>query len=153
MEEKGLAFSYMAGLSESRKASADWVFICQDEAEFPCHSLIVCNASRVLRDMDEAVKNQGDGKIPIPFPGDAKEALNLLECLYLQERPLNMAEVSGLARLSHQWNIPGKSLHRGHLECKYVEVILIVQRYYQSYFKVGSEGLPPSSNRLHPTLF
>jgi len=65
------------------------------------------NASRVLRDMDEAVRREGDGKIPIPFPGDAKEALTLLECLYLQERPLSMAEVSGLARLSHEWNIPG----------------------------------------------
>ncbi len=107
MEEKP-AYTYMAGLSEGRKASADWVFVCQDQAEFPCHSLIVCNASRVLRDMDEAIKSEEGGRIPIPFPGDGKEALALLECLYLQERPLTMPEVSSLARLSHQWNIPGE---------------------------------------------
>ena len=107
-EDKDPAFTYLKGLSRGRKASADWIFITQDEVELPVHSLIAVNASRVLRDMDEAVKREGDGRIPIPFPGSAKEALTLLECLYLQERPLSMAEVSGLARLSHQWNIPGE---------------------------------------------
>lgn len=90
---------------------SDWLLQCKVHStciEFPCHSSILSNASSVLCGLNE-VKPKVDEETIIPFPGDEKLARTFLDWIYKQQRILTTEEIPGLAKISHEWNIPGAS--------------------------------------------
>lgn len=101
--------SYMKpGLSK-----ADWLLECKDAdstvKQLPCHSVILCNASPILCGLDEVTKAGDHTRTVIPFPGDEESARALLKWLYDQQRPLARDDVTGLVKISDEWNIAGVS--------------------------------------------
>ena len=60
---------------------SDWLLEIKDGdlvRHLPCHSAILCNASKVLNELDAEVKPDSHGKTVIPFPGSEKEARSCL---------------------------------------------------------------------------
>jgi len=89
----------------------DWLLQCKTASKpgnlFPCHSLLLCSVSPVLRDMSGVVKQTIDEKTTVPFPGDPQLARSFLEWIYNQQKDLTVADVPSLAQLGHMWNIQG----------------------------------------------
>ena len=69
----------------------------------PCHSAMLCNASKVLNELDEGTKPDNHGKTVIPFPGSEKEARSCLKpVLFI----FLMLTTRGLTQLSSSMQPP-----------------------------------------------
>lgn len=91
-----------------RAGVPDWVLVCTDGVELPCHGVFLSVISTVLAGIGDTARRAG-GRIRVPFPHDCVIGELFLEWVYWHSMPNDMTveEAKILGGLSSEWDIPG----------------------------------------------